>query len=236
MITRELRRIRDRKFIPFIWEKHWLRAFSIIWSPWAKFDLFPPVSGYKAWTKTRRSYHVNLRPQIASWSKAVRERDKYTCQYCGSEEKLEAHHVWPQGGFVHLRYVVRNGITLCRSCHMTAVSNMEITPRQFKWVSKDCEVINSNIESGEFWEEYLGQFEWFRLKLFNLEPDYPITPRFDMDEKELAEWALNNVKLSAVNKSASNSFCPDTKVKLNDKLVTRIKKYQKSEKPWLDYF
>jgi cytochrome c553 len=42
-------------------------------------------------------------------------RDKYTCQRCGTKEKLTAHHIIPrhQGG----TSTPKNGLTLCRTCH-----------------------------------------------------------------------------------------------------------------------
>lgn len=56
-----------------------------------------------------------------SWSKAVKERDNYTCQYSLDDKyrkhdgSLEAHHIFPKkyGG----KNVISNGITLCKHCH-----------------------------------------------------------------------------------------------------------------------
>lgn len=51
------------------------------------------------------------------WIKDVLERDNNTCQHCGTNEKLIAHHVVPWEESEELRYVLLNGICLCRACH-----------------------------------------------------------------------------------------------------------------------
>lgn len=51
------------------------------------------------------------------WKKAVFKRDNYTCQVCGSTERLEAHHIKEKCNFPELQYEVSNGICLCHSCH-----------------------------------------------------------------------------------------------------------------------
>ncbi len=54
-----------------------------------------------------------------NWSLAVQERDGWKCQHCGLDDKskLQAHHVIPWIDSIDLRFVVDNGLTLCRSCH-----------------------------------------------------------------------------------------------------------------------
>lgn len=52
------------------------------------------------------------------WRKQVYQRDNYTCQYCGSKEKINAHHIKSWKDFPELRYDVNNGITLCEKCHI----------------------------------------------------------------------------------------------------------------------
>ena len=57
------------------------------------------------------------------WRESVFMRDDYTCKACGARNGngfniyLEAHHLKPFCDFIELRYVVGNGITLCRKCH-----------------------------------------------------------------------------------------------------------------------
>ena len=52
------------------------------------------------------------------WREKVRKRDNYTCQKCGSKERLHAHHKKGWHQYPKLRYVVSNGILLCFGCHL----------------------------------------------------------------------------------------------------------------------
>jgi len=56
------------------------------------------------------------------WAQAVKKRDHYTCQVCGSQGKeLNSHHLNAWASYPEERYDVDNGITLCSgtvsSCH-----------------------------------------------------------------------------------------------------------------------
>lgn len=53
-----------------------------------------------------------------AWRRAVYASDDYTCQHCGRNKcQLTAHHI--KGFWTHpkLRYVVSNGLTVCKACH-----------------------------------------------------------------------------------------------------------------------
>ena len=54
------------------------------------------------------------------WSRMVREMDGNKCAFCGSTERLEAHHIVPQFASEELATELENGITLCKKCHYTA--------------------------------------------------------------------------------------------------------------------
>jgi len=60
-------------------------------------------------------------------------RDHYTCQHCGSREKLNAHHILPKikGG----TDTPKNGIALCEKCHVSLHSGewvLDKKPADFK--------------------------------------------------------------------------------------------------------
>lgn len=54
------------------------------------------------------------------WSKAIRERDEFVCQWCGKmDKKNHAHHIIPQSRCGNTgKYDISNGITLCYRCHL----------------------------------------------------------------------------------------------------------------------
>jgi predicted restriction endonuclease len=53
------------------------------------------------------------------WQKEVFKRDGYKCQICGSNKKINAHHLDSFSRYPDLRYIIDNGITLCDEHHNT---------------------------------------------------------------------------------------------------------------------
>lgn len=51
------------------------------------------------------------------WRKKVFERDGFTCQSCGEQGYVTAHHIKSFAHYKELRYELSNGITLCEFCH-----------------------------------------------------------------------------------------------------------------------
>lgn len=61
-------------------------------------------------------------PQYKKWRSDVYRRDCYSCQYpnCtakGFKSKIQAHHIKRWADFPELRFVLSNGITLCKVHH-----------------------------------------------------------------------------------------------------------------------
>lgn len=56
------------------------------------------------------------------WRAGCLIRDRYQCRECGYKEDdgafLEVHHIKNYNDYPNLRYELRNGITLCRECHI----------------------------------------------------------------------------------------------------------------------
>ena len=44
-------------------------------------------------------------------------RDGYKCRLCGSNIKIEAHHIFPRRDYPEWAGDINNGITLCEKCH-----------------------------------------------------------------------------------------------------------------------
>lgn len=52
------------------------------------------------------------------WRESVFQRDDWTCQTCGCRGVyLESHHIKSWAEYPELRYLLNNGVTLCRDCH-----------------------------------------------------------------------------------------------------------------------
>jgi len=52
------------------------------------------------------------------WRKAVLARDGYRCQVCKKVGgNLETHHIKEWINYPRLRFIIDNGITLCKNCH-----------------------------------------------------------------------------------------------------------------------
>jgi hypothetical protein len=68
--------------------------------------------------------------EFRKWKASVYERDHWTCRKCGAKKsdhiKIEAHHVKPFATFPELRFLIDNGLTLCKKCHSNEPKGKEI--------------------------------------------------------------------------------------------------------------
>ena len=55
--------------------------------------------------------------EVRAWRREVLKRDGHKCTKCGSQDKLEAHHIVRWADEPALRVVLSNGLTLCKTCH-----------------------------------------------------------------------------------------------------------------------
>ena len=51
------------------------------------------------------------------WAVDVKNRDGRMCVFCGSKEKIHAHHIYSWADNPELRTQPGNGLTVCLSCH-----------------------------------------------------------------------------------------------------------------------
>jgi len=54
---------------------------------------------------------------LLTWSRIIRKRDNYKCVICGSQDDLNAHHIFPKSKYPALMFNINNGITLCKTHH-----------------------------------------------------------------------------------------------------------------------
>ncbi len=80
------------------------------------------------------------------FSLVIRERDDYTCQKCGTQNKhVQCAHIFSRSN-LSVRWELDNGITLCYYCHLN-------------WAHRN------PVEFTEWAEDYLGLDKWDTLKV-----------------------------------------------------------------------
>jgi hypothetical protein len=60
---------------------------------------------------------LHTSPEYKLWRKEVYHRDGFKCRECGSNNKIEAHHIIPLRIDFEKRFDINNGITLCKKHH-----------------------------------------------------------------------------------------------------------------------
>lgn len=57
--------------------------------------------------------------EYSNWRKQVKDRDNWKCRLCSNEcsGRLEVHHIYSFTHYPELRYLLTNGITLCKYHH-----------------------------------------------------------------------------------------------------------------------
>lgn len=57
---------------------------------------------------------------LSRWTKAIKDRDGWACIYCGSTERIAAHHIEGRMQRPEKELDLDNGVTLCRKHHLEA--------------------------------------------------------------------------------------------------------------------
>lgn len=65
------------------------------------------------------------------WRQLIFCRDNYTCQLCGAQGSLNAHHIKKKSTNSALAYFKSNGITLCVKCHIVITTKEELFEHLF---------------------------------------------------------------------------------------------------------
>ena len=90
-------------------------------APWlVEYNLEHGGENHHNWKGGISAENYNRRrvKEYRRWRDDVIKRDDYTCRECGDSLcELHAHHIKEFARFPELRYVLSNGITLCKACH-----------------------------------------------------------------------------------------------------------------------
>lgn len=139
-------------------------------------EIFKPPSGKDSpnWNPyLPEDRRIRKSEEYSQWRTSVFERDHYMCQCCldKNNNKLNAHHIYAYAYYKNLRFVIANGITLCRDCHDSTIAgslhNMygtrDITPEQLE------EYVNNKrsslgIEDRFSIDQYIGQIDQSLIK------------------------------------------------------------------------
>ena len=80
---------------------------------------FQPGEKHWNWKGGRsRDKHSLKDKQYKEWRLNVFKRDNFSCLGCGQVGgDLEAHHIKSWANYPNLRYIINNGVTLCKVCH-----------------------------------------------------------------------------------------------------------------------
>lgn len=77
--------------------------------------------GEKHWAwkggATKQNRLIRNSSRYLYWRRLVLERDGYECVKCKSEINLNVHHIVPFAKDHSKRFLIDNGITLCKRCH-----------------------------------------------------------------------------------------------------------------------
>ena len=76
-----------------------------------------PLKARKPMKKISGRFRQKLDLSI-KWKEAVHDKDGWHCAICGSAYDLDAHHIYGKQAFPEWRYVIENGLTVCRLCHI----------------------------------------------------------------------------------------------------------------------
>ena len=99
-------------------------------TPWNKGKPHLKIRGKNNYNWKNGIYATNERIRhtfrYTLWRKNVYKRDNYSCKVCGKHcqnKEIIAHHIKSFSAFPNMRFILSNGITLCRSCHIITHQN-----------------------------------------------------------------------------------------------------------------
>jgi len=95
--------------------------------------------------------------RLEEWQKQVFERDGYACQNPNCPQNtdlLDAHHIKSRKDYPELLYDLENGVTLCRSCHVSTHQKGKPKSNESKIKNGDWHINNWSNKSEEEKERF----------------------------------------------------------------------------------
>lgn len=102
--------------------------------------------------KKRKKYQGNTDrvydKEYKEWILAVFKRDGFKCILCGSNRRIQAHHITRHADSVSARTNIKNAACLCYECHS------KITGNEDAWASTLISKIRGYDEKEDNWRKY----------------------------------------------------------------------------------
>lgn len=114
------------------------------------------VAHLERWDRIGRKDEIESRQEMMrmvyrDWRTNVFKRDNYLCQICSQNGCLEVHHIKSWVEYPELRYIMENGITLCKKHHRLVHKFIRLRKKE-KEIDKSsfCLLSKSNLTDEEW--------------------------------------------------------------------------------------
>ena len=129
--------------------------------------------------KTIGKWYREIPKPLVNWFKDIKIRDDYTCQHCGSKERLASHHIFPKAQYPGLQLNPNNGITLCHECHMT----------HHGWGQYERVLESDAWRNSIVWNRVLNEMKIFEFQFKDILKNYFFkTPKYEKFLKETGNY------------------------------------------------
>jgi len=161
---------------------------------------------------------VSIIAEVKKWSNTVKQRDNYICKKCNIKYcKMVAHHINSWANFPEKRFILENGVALCKPCHKKLHNSYgnNCTKKDFiKFLENKKEIkTNKPLKTGSICNDngLIGQKfnSWTVLNKFRIDKTYYCTCQCDCGN--IGTPSLNNLK---INNSTNCGCVHKNKLKL----------------------
>jgi hypothetical protein len=101
------------------------------------------------WIDGRNKYTLDRSTsELKTWRKKIYAKDNNTCQYCGGNHRINAHHIYTYHDNKDIGFEIDNGITLCKKCHIAFHKEYGMTNNYnqlITWLKEKCNDYRNDI-------------------------------------------------------------------------------------------